>query len=102
MPGTNSLDRFVEAQTLSYKTALAEIRRGMDQYAVLVFRDQNLTLREQLDFTASYDFGNGIEVFGEAKNLTDSAGVKYYGTRERTYEYEKFGFNVFMGVRFKY
>ncbi|MEL0253856.1 MAG: DUF1810 family protein [Novosphingobium sp.] len=28
MPGTNSLDRFVEAQTLSYKTALAEIRRG--------------------------------------------------------------------------
>lgn len=58
--------------------------------------------REQLDFTASYDFGNGIEVFGEAKNLTDSAGIKYYGSRERTYEYEKFGYNVFMGVRFKY
>lgn len=57
--------------------------------------------REQLDFTASYDFGNGIEVFGEAKNLTDSAGIKYYGSRERTYEYEKFGYNVFMGVRFK-
>ena len=58
--------------------------------------------REQLDFTASYDFGNGVEVFGEAKNLTDSAGVRYYGSRERTYEYEKFGYNVFMGVRFKY
>ena len=58
--------------------------------------------REQLDFTASYDFGNGVEVFGEAKNLTDSPGVKYYGSRERTYEYEKFGYNVFMGVRFKY
>lgn len=58
--------------------------------------------REQLDFTASYDFGNGIEVFGEAKNLTDSAGVRYYGVRQRTYEYEKFGYNVFVGVRFKY
>jgi len=58
--------------------------------------------REQLDFTASYDFGNGFEVFGEAKNLTDSAGVKYYGSRERTYEYEKFGYNAFVGVRFKY
>jgi len=58
--------------------------------------------RGQLDFTASYDFGNGVEVFGEAKNLTDSAGVRYYGSRERTYEYEKFGYNVFMGVRFKY
>ncbi len=58
--------------------------------------------RGQLDFTASYDFGNGVEVFGEAKNLTDTAGVRYYGSRERTYEYEKFGYNVFMGVRFKY
>ena len=57
--------------------------------------------RGQLDFTTSYDFGNGIEVFGEAKNLTDSAGVRYYGSRERTYEYEKFGYNVFMGLRFK-
>lgn len=57
--------------------------------------------RDQLDFTTSYDFGNGIELFGEAKNLTDSAGVKYYGSRERTYEYEKFGYNVFVGVRFK-
>jgi TonB-dependent receptor len=58
--------------------------------------------REQLDFTASYDFGNGVEIFGEAKNLTDSAGIKYYGSRERTYEYEKFGYNAFVGVRFKY
>jgi TonB-dependent receptor len=57
--------------------------------------------REQLDFTTSYDFGNGIELFGEAKNLTDSAGVRYYGVKERTYEYEKFGYNVFFGVRFK-
>jgi TonB-dependent receptor len=57
--------------------------------------------REQLDFTASYDFGNGIELFSEAKNLTNSAGVRYYGSRERTYEYEKFGYNVFVGLRFK-
>jgi uncharacterized protein (DUF1810 family) len=28
MPGENSLDRFVEAQTAAYPTALAEIRRG--------------------------------------------------------------------------
>ena len=58
--------------------------------------------RGQLDFTTSYDFGNGIELFGEAKNLTDSAGVRYYGSRERTYEYEKFGYNVFGGVRVKF
>jgi TonB-dependent receptor len=57
--------------------------------------------RGQLDFTTSYDFGNGVELFGEAKNLTDSAGVRYYGVKERTYEYEKFGYNLFFGVRFK-
>lgn len=28
MPDENSLDRFVEAQTLSYKTALGELQRG--------------------------------------------------------------------------
>lgn len=57
--------------------------------------------REQLDFTASYGFGNGVELFTEAKNLTNSAGTRYYGSRERTYEHEKFGYNVFFGVRFK-
>ena len=40
----------------------------------------------------------GIPVTGD---LTDSAGVRYYGSKERTYEYEKFGYNVFVGVRFK-
>jgi TonB-dependent receptor len=57
--------------------------------------------REQLDFTTSYEFSNGMELFAEAKNLTDSPGVRYYGSRERTYEYEKFGYNVFVGLRFK-
>jgi hypothetical protein len=40
------------------------------------------------------------ELFTEAKNLTNSAGTRYYGSRERTYEHEKFGYNVFFGVRF--
>ncbi len=72
--------------------AIDATRPGLDLY---------VEGRGQLDFTSSYDFGNGIEVFGEAKNLTDSAGVRYYGSTERTYEYEKFGYNVFVGVRFK-
>lgn len=73
--------------------AIDATRPGMDLY---------VEGRGQLDFTTSYDFGNGIELFGEAKNLTDSAGVRYYGSRERTYEYEKFGYNVFGGVRVKF
>ena len=76
-----------------YLEAIDATRPGMDLY---------VEGRGQLDFTTSFDFGNGVEVFGEAKNLTDSAGVRYYGSRERTYEYEKFGYNVFGGVRFKF
>lgn len=57
--------------------------------------------RGQLDFTSSYEFTPNIEVFLEAKNLTNSAGVRYFGSRERVYEYEKFGYNVFLGVRLR-
>lgn len=72
--------------------AIDATRPGLDLY---------VEGRGQLDFTASYDFGNGVELFGEAKNLTDTAGVRYYGVKERTYEYEKFGYNLFVGLRFK-
>jgi len=58
--------------------------------------------RGQLDFTAGYSFAGGkYEAFLEAKNLSNTPGVRYYGSRERTYEYEKFGYSVFMGMRFR-
>jgi TonB-dependent receptor len=58
--------------------------------------------RGQLDFTAGYSFAGGkYEAFVEAKNLSNTPGVRYYGSRERTYEYEKFGYSVFMGLRFR-
>jgi hypothetical protein len=40
-------------------------------------------------------------MFVEAKNLTNSAGIRYYGNRSRVYEYEKFGYSVFVGARIK-
>jgi TonB-dependent receptor len=55
--------------------------------------------RGQLDFTTSYKLNDNVTVFGEAKNLSNSAGVRYFGTRERVYEYEKFGYSLFGGVK---
>ena len=55
--------------------------------------------RGQLDATASYQMNRNLGFFVEAKNLTNSPGVRYYGSRERTYEYEKFGYTLFGGVR---
>ncbi|MET0338609.1 MAG: TonB-dependent receptor, partial [Caulobacter sp.] len=57
--------------------------------------------RGQLDLTGSYQINSNISAFFEAKNLTNSAGVRYYGERQRVLEYEKFGYSLFGGVRLK-
>jgi len=57
--------------------------------------------RDQFDLTASYEFNKNFEMFAEAKNLTNTAGIRYYGNRSRVYEYEKFGYSVFVGARVK-
>ncbi|MHA6723660.1 TonB-dependent receptor [Sphingomonas sp. RS2018] len=57
--------------------------------------------RGQLDATASVQVLKGVNVFFEGKNLTNSAGVRYFGERQRVYEYEKFGYSLFGGVRVK-
>jgi TonB-dependent receptor len=57
--------------------------------------------RGQLDVTGSVQLARGINLFAEGKNLTNTPGVRYFGERFRTYEYEKFGYTVFGGVRVK-
>jgi TonB-dependent receptor len=57
--------------------------------------------RGQLDVTASYQLTPEVNLFFEGKNLTNSAGVRYYGERSRLYEFEKFGYTLFGGVRVK-
>lgn len=58
--------------------------------------------REQLDFTASFDVTDRFGLFLEAKNLTDTPGIRYDGARSRVYEIEKFGYTLFVGARFNY
>ena len=45
----------VELRSCHDRQTLAAIRRGMDEYAVLVFRDQHLSHQEQLAFTERFD-----------------------------------------------
>lgn len=55
--------------------------------------------RSQLDLTASFDVTERVNVYLEAKNLTNSEGIRYYGSRSRVYEREQFGYLLFGGVR---
>ena len=57
--------------------------------------------RGQLDVTGSVQLARGINLFAEGKNLTNTPGVRYFGERYRTYEYEKFGYTIFGGLRVK-
>lgn len=58
--------------------------------------------RSQLDLSASYEFTPNLELYLEAKNLTDTEGVRYYGSSSRVYERERFGRTAFLGARYKY
>src|SRR6266850_365403 len=78
---------------------LAEIRAGMDEYAVLVFHDQPLTDQEHLDFAQRLDgalhtklgsaaivknrFGN--EALGDISNLGNDGEILQSGDRKRAY-----------------
>jgi len=78
---------------------LAEIRSGMDEYAVLVFHDQPLTDQEHLDFAQRLDgalhtklgsaaivknrFGN--EALGDISNVGADGEILQQGDRRRAY-----------------
>ena len=57
--------------------------------------------RPVLDFTASYGFADGWEVFTEANNLTDSRQRRLQGSRQRVLELEQFGRSWKLGLRYK-
>ena len=45
----------IDLRKVHDRASLEAIRAGMDKYAVLVFRDQNFTNEEQLDFAQRFD-----------------------------------------------
>ncbi|HKW95629.1 MAG TPA: TauD/TfdA family dioxygenase [Methylomirabilota bacterium] len=91
--GPVDLRRVHDAETLE------AIRAGMDQYAVLVFRDQPFTDAEHLDFAQRLDgvlhtklgssalqknrFGN--EALGDISNLDESGEIMRSDSRRRMY-----------------
>src|SRR5215467_4959232 len=83
----------VELRQLHVRETLDEIRDGMDQYAVLVFRDQPFTDPEQLDFqlhsrTGAAAIGRsrlGDEALTDISNIDETGGVLAPGDRRRMY-----------------
>lgn len=101
---------YVANLAVFWETDRANIRlsyndRG-DYVEVLDLADPSLDLywqgRDQLDLSASYELTSNFELYLEAKNLTDTEGVRYYGSSSRVYERERFGRTTFLGARYKY
>ena len=89
----------VDLRQVYDRETLAEIRSGMDTYAVLVFRDQPFTDDEQLAFAQRFDgqlhtktgisalrksrLGN--EALGDISNLDESGEIQQSDDRRRMY-----------------
>src|ERR1051326_813864 len=89
----------VDLRRVDDEKTLAEIRGGMDEYAVLVFRDQPFADEEQLAFAQRLDgvlhtklgisalqknrFGN--EALGDISNLGGDGEILQQGDRRRAY-----------------
>ncbi len=89
----------VDLRQVYDRETLAEIRSGMDTYAVLVFRDQPFTDEEQLAFVQRFDgqlhtktgisalqksrLGN--EALGDISNLDESGEIQQSDDRRRMY-----------------
>ena len=89
----------VDLKTVRDETTLARIRSGMDEFAVLVFRDQIWSDVEHLDFAQRLDgrlhtklgisalqknrFGN--EALGDISNLDESGEIMKSDNRRRMY-----------------
>jgi alpha-ketoglutarate-dependent 2,4-dichlorophenoxyacetate dioxygenase len=89
----------IELRAVHDPATLAQIREGMDEYAVLVFRDQPFTDAEQIAFAARLDgelhtrTGSrvlsksrlGNEAVADISNLDDTGGIMQSGDRRRMY-----------------
>lgn len=84
-----------------FNTRLAYTKRTdyVDEFSSDARLDTFWEGRGQLDLTASYDITDNINIFFEAKNLTNTPGVRYAGDSSRVIEYEKFGRFYFLGAR---
>jgi len=89
----------IDLRQVHDRATLDEIRAGMDQYAVLVFRDQPLRDAEQLDFAQRFDgalhsktgaaaLGKnrfGDEALADISNLDENGEILQSGDRRRMY-----------------
>ncbi len=89
----------VDVRAVHDRETLGEIREGMDEYAVLVFRDQPFTDAEQLNFAQRFDgqlhartgaatIGKnrlGDEALTDISNVDETGGVLAPSDRRRMY-----------------
>ncbi len=89
----------IDLRQVNDEETLEELRRGMDQYGVLLFRDQQFTDQDQLDFAVRFDgelhaktgtsvlgknrFGN--EALTDISNVDENGDIMDSNDRKRMY-----------------
>lgn len=96
---TYNVALFYETDRFNARVAYTGRSDYVDEFNLDARLDTFWEGREQIDFTTSFDVNRNLNLFFEAKNLTNTAGVRYAGIRERATELEKFGRTFFLGAR---
>ncbi|MGY6551333.1 MAG: TonB-dependent receptor [Erythrobacter sp.] len=99
---TYNASLFFERKGFNARIAYTNRTDYIDEFGDIPDFDLIWEGRGQLDATASYDFSPNFSMFVEAKNITNTAGVRYFGDVSRIYEFEKFGAFYFVGARLNF
>uniref|UniRef100_UPI00359389C4 TonB-dependent receptor n=1 Tax=Blastomonas sp. TaxID=1909299 RepID=UPI00359389C4 len=99
---TVNLSLFYETDRFNARISFTDRSDYIDEFNLDPRLDTIWEGREQIDFTTSFDVTKRLNVYFEAKNITNTPGVRYAGIRERVTEYEEFGATYFLGARFNF
>ncbi|MEP5339015.1 MAG: TonB-dependent receptor [Algibacter sp.] len=95
--------------SLSYKVKKAEITASfnstsefIDSYGVIAIQDEYEDKKSFLDLNASYSINSKLNIFIEAKNLTNQALREYVGERQILQKEEYYGAQYVFGFNYRF
>ncbi|MDO5968271.1 TonB-dependent receptor [Flavivirga aquimarina] len=95
--------------SLSYKAKKVEVTASynstsefIDSYGIIAIQDEYEDEKSFLDLNASYSINSNLNIFLEAKNLTNQALREYVGERQILQREEYYGAQYVLGFNYKF
>jgi len=90
-----------ENDALSLRLSTARSSKRLISVSSDSFNDLYEDAHTQVDFSSKYEFSDNLQVFFNAKNLTDEPFYAYRGTESRNGQYEEYGMSFELGLTYR-